>query len=68
MCGLKLQGLFLKRQTEVSAHFAEIVSGEILTSQAMWEVSCSPPYRAWCWLLLYRFPPTNAHDVYSHTL
>lgn len=39
VCGLKLQGLFLKRQTEVSAHFAEITANEILTSHAMWEVS-----------------------------
>lgn len=38
VCGLKVQGLFLKRQTEVSAQFAEITANEILTSQAMWEV------------------------------
>ena len=41
MCGIKVQGLFLKRQTEVSAQFAELVSNEILTSQAMWEVRLS---------------------------
>ncbi|CAM9310844.1 unnamed protein product [Ectocarpus fasciculatus] len=45
VCGLKLQGLFLKRQTEVSAHFAEIVSNEILTSQAMWEAILTGPKR-----------------------
>lgn len=40
ICGLKIQGLFLKRQEEVSSQFAKIVAGEILTSQAMWEVGC----------------------------
>ncbi|CBJ26925.1 conserved unknown protein [Ectocarpus siliculosus] len=45
VCGLKLQGLFLKRQTEVSAHFAEITSNEILTSQAMWEAILTGPKR-----------------------
>lgn len=41
VCGLKLQGLFLKRQKEVSVQFAEITAKEILTSHAMWEVGCT---------------------------
>ncbi|CAM9479727.1 unnamed protein product [Scytosiphon promiscuus] len=45
VCGLKLQGLFLKRQTEVSAHFAEITANEILTSHAMWEAILTGPKR-----------------------
>ena len=38
VCGLKVQGLFLRRQVEVSAQFAGMVSAEVLTSKAMWEV------------------------------
>lgn len=50
MCKMKLQGLFLKRQTEVSAQFAELVSSEILTSQAMWEVRLSTCCAATGWV------------------
>ncbi|CAM9958828.1 unnamed protein product, partial [Discosporangium mesarthrocarpum] len=43
LCGLRVQGLFLKRQQEVSAQFAEINSKEILTSEAMWEAILTGP-------------------------
>lgn len=45
VCGLKVQGLFLKRQKEVSIQFAEITAKEILTSHAMWEAILEGPKR-----------------------
>ncbi|CAM9431910.1 unnamed protein product [Chrysoparadoxa australica] len=36
ICGLRIQGLFLKRQQEVAAQFAEVYAAEVLTSEAIW--------------------------------
>ena len=43
-CGkVKMQGLFLKRQAEVSAEFARINSSTLLTSEKMWESILTGP-------------------------
>ncbi|CAM9751844.1 unnamed protein product [Ascophyllum nodosum] len=64
VCGLKVQGLFLRRQVEVSAQFAEMVSAEVLTSKAMWEAILTGPRRdkfnAMCVIHTHRYVDTMA--------
>ena len=43
VCGFKLQGLFLRRQPEVSEIFARIVMNEILHVPAIWEAVLHGP-------------------------
>mmetsp|Transcript_16530 Transcript_16530/g.23320 ORF Transcript_16530/g.23320 Transcript_16530/m.23320 type:complete len:415 (-) Transcript_16530:1542-2786(-) len=46
ICGYKFQGLFLKRQADVSATFARIICVEILHVKAMWEAIFTGPLSA----------------------
>jgi uncharacterized membrane protein YheB (UPF0754 family) len=46
LCGKTIQGLFLKRQDEVSATFAHINCSELLNTETMWEHILKGPNRA----------------------
>ena len=45
LCGVTVHGLFLRRQQEVSAQFADINAREILTPAAMWQAILAGPRR-----------------------